>query len=297
LVATPFVVLLAGIAVLRVVHIDERPHSRNGDACGQFGQTAIIGFDLRTGKQRWSNIVGTTANQLEVAHHEIRVTGDDRVRALDPRSGDVVRCRVTPAVQIVKGPQDDSTQIAGRSVMNWGDGVRSVPTEGKAWGYPHAGLIGAVGDDVLVSTNRQPDHAPGIALADGATGRPIWSRPELVPLRAPLTEPILLVGIDERTVGAISPRDGHEVWRRRLPRPFASDTLAITGGVVVVAQGEGADITVLDESTGRVRWHTNAGNPAMYRNNSRSSPFESAVALPSANILVVTVTAYDPDNY
>jgi outer membrane protein assembly factor BamB len=258
----------------------------------------LVAFDRETGDVRWRSVV---PGRLQVDDGRLSTISRNGVRRpIDLETGEVTGCertseRVRPAPGTflnLPAEVDDGLTLQQLPL----GGIQAVRADGsEAWAIPKSQAMSLTDDGLVVLYHEGATPAvPGEgAVVDVATGRVRWTLPDF-PIGPALSGvPFLLSGTGSPVVEARDLTDGGVLWHTELANQPEAWAL-VADGDFVVPQGEGADVALVDQSTGEVRWTADGGSPAQDERRTKGGWADAAVAVPGADLIVVAVTAQAP---
>lgn len=317
------VVLVAGAIGVRAV-LDDGPtaRGRDTDRCRAAGGAGLVGLDARTGRVRWTNVVGESVSRLWAGSapvggkaHVVVVGEDGSVRTVVARTGAVDRCPVPSKPRPEDLPVPSTVDASGANARDRLAGaVEVVEADGSLrWLVDDRHLLGASSGGVVVQsdidqaaieddccTGRSP--AFSIEVRDPLTGDVRWSK-EVPGVEVLVTDGHLIVldqfggkrdapspldqGIDDllaRTT-AFDLADGREAWRvdGSLGELFGAD------GTVYLA---GTSLHAYDERTGKLRWRTLLPQPG--RGGAATEPGGATALAVADGVVAVVVQSVPP---
>ena len=146
--------LVSGIGFDVDFLLQAKAHSRSDDACRVSANGGIVGFDLRTGVVRWTNVVPTgTALRIRDGH-VITIGPDLQRRTIDPASGRVTSCE----------------HVRTRPVGAFEDPAVVHPPAGVGWPARRHTLSIVLDGSVVLGRL----HSRDIERRDVTTGRVLW---------------------------------------------------------------------------------------------------------------------------
>jgi outer membrane protein assembly factor BamB len=220
--------------------------------------TALFAFDATDGAHRWtverdgapvSPAVAVAGSAQVVVYTDGRTADTSVVEAVSLKDGSAVWTSPSLKDESRTGVTVDDTRayVGDESGNVYAIGL----TDGAlAWTSPIAGNLAgpvAVGDGIVVAVTAASDNTRSSAIMafDAATGDQRWSvTPDGTATfgsLATVTGGAVVVAFPDGSVVGLSPTDGSEVWRERIPAlvsPFVAP--AVAGDSLAVADSNGS---------------------------------------------------------
>lgn len=319
-----FAVVLALVAFLLV---RDRPSpeatGREGDACSAAGPAGVVGLDLATGQERWTNVVGDGVENLWSPGPDGDVTSGDspavdavegsgRVRQIAAATGTVTSCR--PARELSEDELGHPVLVdaSGATARDRAAGAAEViEADGASrWVRDGRQLLAASAGGVATQTNTGYQDGPptlAVEVLEPATGELRWAK-EVPGLSAVATSTHLVV-VDQFPAGSYPPEpgdvaeqqaritaydlsDGREAWHAAVagsPQQTFPDA-----GLILVPGGDagGPRVTAIDDATGAVRWDVPVAQPG--RGGRFTEDGDVTGAAVADGVVVVAVLSAEP---
>lgn len=296
---------------------------REGDACPASGLAGLVGLDLATGEERWTNVVGDGTENLWSPGPDGDVTSGDseavyavegsgRVRQIAAATGTVESCRPARALSEDELGHAVPVDASGATARDRAAGaVEVIEADGTSrWVCDGRQLLAAsVGG---VATQTDPGYQDGppdlaIEVLEPATGELRWAKE--VPGLSAVATPTHLVVVDQFPGSSYPPEpgdmgkqqaritaydlvDGREAWHADVagtPQEAIYDAgLIFVPGV----DGAGPRVTAIDDATGAVRWDVPVAQPG--RGGEFTEPGDVTGAAVADGVVVVAVLSDQP---
>lgn len=290
-----FAAVLALVALVVTMTSDEdvpEATGRDGDACRASGPAGVVGLDLATGDERWTNVVGDGTENLwspgpdgDVTSGDsdsaYAVAGSGRVRQITAATGAVESCR--PAEELSEDELGHAVPVdaSGATARDRAAGAAEViEADGTSrWIRDGRQLLAASAGGVATQTNPGYQDGPptlAIEVLEPATGELRWAKE--VPGLSAVATPTHLVVVDQFPDDAYPPEpgdvgkqqaritaydlaDGSEAWHVDVagtPQQTFPDA-----GLILVPGGDsgGPRVTAIEDATGDVKWDVPVAQP------------------------------------
>lgn len=296
-VAAVAVVVAGGLVVRAQLGHGPPAMGRPSDRCRATGGAGLVGLDQRTGRVRWSNVVGESVSRMWAGSapvdgkaHLVVVGEDGSARTVVARTGAVDRCPVPSKPRPEDLPVPATVDASGATAVDRVAGaVDVVEADGsRRWRADGRHLVGSSSGGVVVQSDIDQTaieddccngRAPALSIEVlvPASGTIRWSK-EVPGVEAVVT-PTHLVVLDQFDVAtdlpgptdpgspptmgritAYSLADGREAWHARLPGVL-TEVYASEGTVYVPAGRDRHALIAIDEVTGARRWQAPLPEP------------------------------------
>jgi outer membrane protein assembly factor BamB len=321
------VALVAAAVVGWRVLIDDAPPEATGrmtDACRAAGPVGLVGLDLDTGKEKWTNVVGDDVANVWTPGPDGDVSSGDsshvwvisstaKVRRLKASTGAVDQCpsiRSMAPNDIGRPARVDESGATARDRIMGVVEVREAD-ETHRWEVEDSYLVGSSRGGVVVRSDMNQSCCANqgldgtIRVLEPATGKVRWTRP-ITGSSATVTASHLVVVGDGQEPGTVEApgkpaptvpitaydiADGSTVWSTEVSgSPWQA--YADAGLVLVPGSNGGPILTVLDEATGTERWTATLPEPG--RGGRYTAPGSVVGAAVAGDTVAVAVESEAP---